>query len=308
MAQLEKTVELLRGERDRFVAFSFASADILIELDENGRILFVDGAISGLLGRKGEDLLGEAFTTLIHADDASHASNLLEVALKEGRVDHEKLNLSSKFGDPVPFALSGYKLGALKNHYYLTLTFLKEQISPQDIERRDQGTGLFRKEIFASTATKKIRTAQEQGKKVQIALVDLPELRELLDHMEQDAAHSLIYDISEYLRHASLGGDTAGMSDTGSYSLILDASVNPDRSSECSPPRTAFDSSTLLAHSNACASLSVPVIDRRDGRRPAFRRRGTLRHRPEGGWSSLPAALCHRAHRHRQYGGHRRQP
>ncbi|MBM3617834.1 MAG: EAL domain-containing protein, partial [Alphaproteobacteria bacterium] len=159
----------------------------------------------------------------------NRAAAMLDTELKEDRIDHEKLHLNSQFNDPIPFAMSGYKLGALKNHYYLTLTFLKNETSPKELTRREKGTGLFKKEAFAKTAIERIHSANSSGKMVKIALVDLPELKELLDHMSTDAAQDLMYEISAYLRDTSLGGDMAGAVQNGSYSLILDASVKPEQ-------------------------------------------------------------------------------
>lgn len=222
MNTLDKTVEALRTERDRFVAFSFASADILIELDEDGNILFMDGAVGGLLGKQAASLAGERFLNLVHPQDSILAHDMLSNALPQDRLDHETLHLRSKFGDPVPFALSGYKLQALKNHYYLTLTYLKSAVSPEELDKREQETGLYKKESFTAAAAQKIRDARAEGKDVKITLVDLPDFRELLDHLSKDAAASLLREINSYLRENSLGGDAAGIVAEGEYSLILE--------------------------------------------------------------------------------------
>src|SRR5687768_15402664 len=115
MTHSDKAVEALRLERDRFVAFSFASADILVKLDEDANILFIDGATNGLLGGKAESFTGKSFFSMVHDSDTDSAHKMLAADLKADRVDHEAIHLRSKFGDPVPFAISGYKLKALKN-------------------------------------------------------------------------------------------------------------------------------------------------------------------------------------------------
>lgn len=225
----DKAVEALRSERDRFVAFSFASADILVELDEKGDILFMDGAVNGLLGKKADAFTGSRFLDLVHPDDEEEANKLLGTDLIEDRIDHKSVRLRSKFGDPIPFALSGYKLGALKNHYYLTLTFLKDSMSPQDFDKREEDTGLYKKDSFAEAATKKIREAKGAGKDVKVTLLDLPELKELLDDLGADAASGLVHDINAYLRQTSYGGDSAGIIQEGAYSLILDGKTEPSQ-------------------------------------------------------------------------------
>lgn len=229
MVHTDKAVEALRSERDRFVAFSFASADILIELDEDANILFMDGAVGGLLGKKAEEYAGSPFIDLVYAEDSDAINTILRNDLKKDRVDQQKLRLQSKFGDPIPFSMSGYKLSALKNHYYLTLTFLRSELSPEDLAKRDENTGLYKKESFAETATKRIKEATSSGKDVNVTLVDLPDLKELLDHMSPEAAHALLHDISKYLRQTSLGGDSAGIVEDGAYSVILDPDIDPDQ-------------------------------------------------------------------------------
>jgi PAS domain S-box-containing protein len=229
MNQFDKTVDALRSERDRFVAFSFASADILVELDEHANILFMDGAVGGLLGKKASELAGTSFVELVHEVDRQRGEHLLTQQLKKDRVDHETLHLRSKFGDAIPFAISGYKLSALKNHYYLTLAFLKNQMNPAELNKRDDETGLFKKESFAEAATKRIREATASGKEVKITLVDLPDLRELLDSLSAEAAAALLGDISAYLRQTSLKGDSAGIVDESSYGLILDPDIDPEQ-------------------------------------------------------------------------------
>ncbi|MCH2547021.1 MAG: EAL domain-containing protein [Alphaproteobacteria bacterium] len=227
MSANNKAVESLRSERDRFVAFSFASADILIELDEDANILFMDGAVSGLLGKKSVEFTGESFLNLVHSNDATLAHKMLCEDLKQDRIDQERIHLQSKFGDAIPFALSGYKLSALKNHYYLTLTFLKAELSPAELDKRDHKTGLYKKDSFANAAVKHIQDAKGSNKEVHITLLDLPELTELLDHLTTDAAQNLLHDISNYLRSHSLNGDSAGLVEEGAYSVILDANTDP---------------------------------------------------------------------------------
>ncbi len=228
MNQSTKDSTLLKSERDRFVAFAFASADILAELDEDGNILFLDGAISGLLQTEAEWLVGEAFISLVHPDDRERGKKLLEQNAKGERIDHEPIHLQTKYGDAVPFSLSGYRLKALKDHYYLTLTFMKHSPDAAALPNRDRETGLYEKEAFARSATKKIRDASEKGMEVKLTLVDLPELKNLMDQMPPDAVHALLAEMAEYLRATSLGGDSATMVDDTAYSVLMDEEIDQD--------------------------------------------------------------------------------
>ena len=69
--------ENLRKERDRFVAFAFASADILLELDDKGSIIFADGATRGLLGHEPAALAGQSFYEMLPEADAEKARSVI---------------------------------------------------------------------------------------------------------------------------------------------------------------------------------------------------------------------------------------
>jgi prepilin-type processing-associated H-X9-DG protein len=51
-------IESLQQERDGFVALAFVAVHILLELDDQGNILFVDGAVYGLLGKQSSEIKG----------------------------------------------------------------------------------------------------------------------------------------------------------------------------------------------------------------------------------------------------------
>ncbi len=55
--------------RDRFVAFAFCWADILIELDPQQRISFAVGATKALLGLGPEGLIGRNFMDVVSPKD-----------------------------------------------------------------------------------------------------------------------------------------------------------------------------------------------------------------------------------------------
>jgi len=49
----------MSSARDKFVAFAFCWADVLIELDPSRRILFAAGATRAMFGLKAEQLIGQ---------------------------------------------------------------------------------------------------------------------------------------------------------------------------------------------------------------------------------------------------------
>lgn len=221
----------LKEERDRFVAFAFANADILVELDEKGRIAFIDGATRGLLGKAPQDFKGREFADYVNPTDRDRFQAIFNGLGKIPRIDNVELSLLPLKNDPVSVLLSGFRLGLSngKNHTYFTLAASKTKADVNEIFRRDSESGLLNKEGFVESANEKIREAQSQGKDVALTLVDFADLKSLLDSLPAEQAEALLAEISKYLREKSVDGDTAGVIQDGSFSVVHDSSITQEQ-------------------------------------------------------------------------------
>lgn len=219
MTDIEPVIQP-RISRDRFVAFAFAASDILLELDAQGVVIFVDGATRGILGRPSEDLSGKLFFDLLPDADATTAQHVMAEMDKKHRMDKTEISVKNVYGDPVPFIMSGFRLSNLQNHTYLALSVLKGDVSTDLLFRRDFDTGMLKTQSFVEVANEKIQAAKERGEDVKLTLVGLPDLKTLLDQLSEEARASLMMEISDYIRSKSLDGDTAGVLDPESYSFV----------------------------------------------------------------------------------------
>ena len=80
---LESDLKDLKADRDRFVAFAFAAADVLIETSREGNVRFLSGATSQLrhMGRPTETPLLRA---LFDVDDAPVVQACIEGLVARG--------------------------------------------------------------------------------------------------------------------------------------------------------------------------------------------------------------------------------
>src|SRR5262245_66369659 len=62
--------ERLREDRDRFVGFAFANADLLLELDGGGRIHWAGGAVKSILEVEADGLSGQPLGKILADHDA----------------------------------------------------------------------------------------------------------------------------------------------------------------------------------------------------------------------------------------------
>jgi hypothetical protein len=63
--------ERLREDRDRFVGFAFANADLLLELDGSGRIGWAGGAVKSVLEIDADAILGQPLAKILTDHDAT---------------------------------------------------------------------------------------------------------------------------------------------------------------------------------------------------------------------------------------------
>ena len=115
------TGDAMRVDRDRYVAFAFAGADILLELDVDGIVQFSAGAVS-LLDAKANDLAGQPLMDLIADQDQSFAEQFFGATEMDGRSMMKLLSLRSSSGEAVPFIVSCCRLKDLGGHYFVSLT------------------------------------------------------------------------------------------------------------------------------------------------------------------------------------------
>jgi EAL domain-containing protein (putative c-di-GMP-specific phosphodiesterase class I) len=125
------------GERDRFVAFAFAAADLLVELDPAGRIAFAAGAFRARLGCAPEELAGRDPIGLVTAEERGALATALALLPHRGRLAPTVFHLA----DPArtPFAVSGLSMPMPGGPARLCLAFAPVPVPP---ERRlaDGGT------------------------------------------------------------------------------------------------------------------------------------------------------------------------
>lgn len=219
----------LKEERDRFVAFAFASADLLLELGKDDKIQYIDGATTGFLGLDPKKLIQQSFFSLIPDDETELVRDALEKIRERGRANQFRTLLHTKLYKSLPVMLSGITIPSRGDVLFLTLTIMTREMDDEALQQRDIQSGLFKKHDFAQQATERIEEAVKAGQDAKITLLDFPGLKEFLDSLDPATAAELTMEIADYLRSKSLGGDTAGIVDEGVYSFVHDASVTTEQ-------------------------------------------------------------------------------
>ena len=207
----------MRSERDRFVALAFSWADMLVELDGDGRVVFSAGPTALLLGRTPAELLGMAGGELAAETDRPLMARLLKIAAEKGRFDPVTIRLRAAAGDPVSLTVAGHRLEDLDGHYYLAF---RMGLRKPKVEAPSPGTsGLYDARSFSEVAARALEGEEEN----RLSLVALPGYESLSQRLDGEAEEKLKEAIGACLKSGSADGNTAAFLSEGRYGLIHDA-------------------------------------------------------------------------------------
>ncbi len=201
----------LRAQRDRFVAFAFASADMLLELDGTGHVTYAGGACDKLLGVAPDQLNRAAFLDLIHPEDRPMAVEALRRLRDGARIDRLRLDmLSGKAA--VPALLSGIALHGTAGSLHLSVSRNRAGHSERRIGAKPATTA-----GFADLATARLREAHAGGENCCMTLVSMP--------VEDGAEAEMMKTLEAALRAWSIGGDSVARLENGAIGIIHDAGI-----------------------------------------------------------------------------------
>lgn len=214
----------LREDRDRFVGFTFAHADLLVQLDMDGRVIWADGALRSLLGVEAEELIGAPFAKVVAGTDVV----LLKAALRQLNPGQRRrdvpLTLIGTKGAPVSALVSiNRSLQQSGQGYYVAIV-----VRPPDaatagasdgIPARDRVSGLVEAAQFTQTAMNAFNQARQSGKSTSLTLLEICQGEELNRLLGPDRAEALTAEIGAQLKLHALDYDSAAHVGDGKFSV-----------------------------------------------------------------------------------------
>ncbi len=219
----------MRAERDRFVAFAFSAADLMLEVAEDGRISYASGAGRQLLGVDAAELVGRQLGPLIDESDRHFLLNLLASLGIGSRIEPVTIRLAAAAAgqSAVLCVLGGCCLPRSEGRYYLTLSAARLPMAEAALQnKRDYQTGLLTAADFEERAGDRLKLARELGSEVKITLLEIVGLKQISQELPPAQQAALLGDVGALLRSKSIGGDTAGLIDAEKYSILHAGSVD----------------------------------------------------------------------------------
>lgn len=202
-------VDELKKERERFVAFAFAAAEIFFEIDSSGKILFEGGAVEKLgPNRDGASLVGQKIHDIIDIDDRE-VFNALQLHLEyKGRLGPIPIRFNSGGGQSYALRLFGLHMPGQYSRTFLALRSapLGGGVGEQAVDRE---TGLLTQESFLNLAS---RTMSENppNNNLYVTAVEIDGLDEAKKKFGPKFAHKLLTRMAAHLKTLSVDGELAG--------------------------------------------------------------------------------------------------
>ena len=216
----EKKGELVRRERDRFIGFSFASADLLLELTGDLHISWAGGAVRALLGVDFDDLSAVAIAEFLSPLDAVLLGTALQQLQPGERRRGVNLTLLHAVEPGKRATACAYRsLNPGKAEYFLSLSVPPAEAGAETKHPRDRATGLIEAVDFAESTANALRAARAAGQSARLTLVQICGEGELDHLLGRDRSKALLAEIGTQLRKHAVTEEGAALLGDGRFSV-----------------------------------------------------------------------------------------
>jgi EAL domain-containing protein (putative c-di-GMP-specific phosphodiesterase class I) len=229
-AAISSPLAALRTERDRFVALAFCWADILLEANTDGRIVYAAGALQPFTGIGTDQAIGQPLDQLFPPAERTLLRELLANARKRERSDQAMIRLTGPSGVSPQFRFSGYQLQDLNGHFFIALRHGEAAARSSRFGRRsrDECTGLQDADSFIDMVTGQLATVSDNAER-QMSLIVLLGYEDLRQRLIDSAERELLAAIGGRLGESSIDGESAARLGTDRYAVIHAADFDIDR-------------------------------------------------------------------------------
>ena len=213
----------------RFLGFAFASADLLFEIEPDGRIACILGAVQRVMGVSQTEADGRGWRDVIAESDHDLVAALIDGLGPADRRGPVKVELAPHPDRDVRrFAgFSACRLPQNAPRVSCVLT-LAPAIGEPDAPR-DGAHGLYDQQGFLTATKRLLDGARSAGLDLNIELVDLKGLGEHVQSVDEHTAEQVFRRISAAVRAESFRGQGAAKIGQEQFALVRQRADGPDQ-------------------------------------------------------------------------------
>lgn len=195
----------------RLLGFAFASADLLLEITQDGKISIAIGASEALSGAPETDLVGRAWRDFIDPRDRMVVEALLAGLKNGGRGGPIVVSLASAVdGVDRAASMTAFKMPGNDGAISCALSRAAPKITH----------GLQDKASFEASAAAMIETAKTTGLELELALIEFGGMASIRKLLGPDAAYDFEQRLAGALQSQSHGGGAAADLGADRYALV----------------------------------------------------------------------------------------
>jgi EAL domain-containing protein (putative c-di-GMP-specific phosphodiesterase class I) len=216
----------IKLQRDRFLAFAFASADLFIEVEANGAVSFSLGAARSLTGINEGSLLGQSWLNLFAPEDRPTVSGMKFKSTVGKRCGPYLVKLDESIGDGRQAIVTGITMPA-DDKFYLTIGFTNVLIAryAQEVQAVE-AHALMDKDTFLSAAREALDLARSLGQDLDLTMLDIENIPEIKKRLGPEKWEQFSDAITRLLNSKSVDGQAAALIADGRYSVIHDRNID----------------------------------------------------------------------------------
>lgn len=213
-------IEKLKAQRDRFVAFAFAGADVLLEIGHEDVIAYCAGAGEALHGLSDSELTNRRLADFVHAKDRKQFDDAILRLKNAGRLDHTPVTLVGASGSVSRLRMAGIRLPQYPDTYHLVLS----RLPPMATVDFDRAPGEVEpKARFVEMVQQRLNESNRIGQDYTLTLFDLSASD--FDAIEPGVAQSFLSTVLDTLEDCSVRGASAGHLSDRAFGLVHDDTV-----------------------------------------------------------------------------------
>jgi EAL domain-containing protein (putative c-di-GMP-specific phosphodiesterase class I) len=210
--------EKLRQQRDRFIAFAFAGADLLLEMSDDNVVGYSAGAGESLYGLSDRDLTGKQLAEFILPRDRKRFDEALQRLQNTGRLDHTAFTLMGAAGTLTRMRMAGIKLPQFPDGYHLALSRIPPMVIPEE-EHLESDPKLR----FVDMVRQRLNEGNRLNQDYTLTMFDLSGSN--FGKCEPATMQSFLATLHHTLEECSVRQSSAGLFNDRSFGLVHDQSV-----------------------------------------------------------------------------------